>query len=147
MIWKKEHPNQATQATTITSTLETQEDSLLLHSLIDVTSPFVEQSISTTVVPQKALLVPERLRLSRICLKLWLDNVLSSIVPTVLIINKWVSSLEDLPNAVLGHVSMNSTELILKCFLSLPNNCKPSNLQLKPRRLSSTSMEVLSLLR
>lgn len=48
----------------------------------------------------------------------------------VLIIRSWVSSSKDSLNVELGVVSMNSTELSLKYFLSLPNRYKVSNMQL-----------------
>jgi hypothetical protein len=48
----------------------------------------------------------------------------------VLIIRSWASSSKDSLNVELGVVSMNSTELSLKYFLSLPNKYKVSNMLL-----------------
>ena len=128
---------------TITNILVIQADLSLLLLLIDAIVLFVVLWTWTMEVHLKVLLEQEKHKLLRILPKHLLDSVLCSIAQMVLIIELWVSSLKDWHHQELGHVSMNSTELIYRCSLWLHSRFWQSQLQeRKVKKYFSLKMQI-----
>ena len=105
------------------SILETVQDWLSHLWLTDVTVHWWEPIIYITEVLLKVLQVLVKQKLSKIWPKLWLFLVLCSTVQMVLTSSLWENSSKVLLVQVLGVVSINLTESILKCCLSLLSRC------------------------
>ena len=127
---------------TTMNTLETVEDQLLHHLLIDVTELSVVPFILCMVVLQKDQLVLERLRQPRILPNHSQDSVLYSIARISLIILSWVNFSKEMLPVVAGSALMSSTESNLRYFPLLLNKCRQFSKPLK-RSKKDSSLRVL----